>query len=99
MVGQAGGMLLTKTAVVTGLTKGLSQGLARWRKPLATQVAPAKPAHLPARWQLQQPVQFCWRRRLYVAGPTGASGVTNPARVPLDQPSSSASRRIDRSSE
>ena len=36
MVGQAGGMLLTKTAVVTGLAHGLSKALARWRKPFAT---------------------------------------------------------------
>ena len=36
VVGQAGGMLLTKTAVVTGLTVGLSRALARWRKPFAT---------------------------------------------------------------
>jgi len=35
-VGQAGGMLLTKTAVVTGLTHGLSAALGRWRKPFAT---------------------------------------------------------------
>jgi len=36
VVGQAGGMLLSRTAVVTGLTQGLSQALARWRKPFAT---------------------------------------------------------------
>jgi hypothetical protein len=36
VVGQAGGMLLTKTAVVTGLTHGLSKALAPWRKPFAT---------------------------------------------------------------
>ncbi|MGB2765546.1 MAG: transposase, partial [Propionicimonas sp.] len=36
VVGQAGGMLLTRTAVVTGLATGLSRALARWRKPLAT---------------------------------------------------------------
>ena len=36
MVGQAGGLLLTKTAVVTGLTHDLSKALARWRKPFAT---------------------------------------------------------------
>lgn len=36
MVGHAGGMLLTRTAVVTGLTAALSQALARWRKPFAT---------------------------------------------------------------
>ena len=36
VVGQAGGMLLTKTAVVTGLTQGLSKALAPWRKPFAT---------------------------------------------------------------
>ncbi|MFZ1283131.1 MAG: IS1380 family transposase [Propionicimonas sp.] len=36
VVGQAGGMLLTKTAVVTGLTRGLSTALAPWRKPFAT---------------------------------------------------------------
>nr|NLI49505.1 IS1380 family transposase [Propionibacterium sp.] len=36
VVGQAGGMLLTKTAVVTGLTHGLSAALGRWRKPFAT---------------------------------------------------------------
>ena len=29
-------MLLTKTAVVTGLTRGLSQALAPWRKPFAS---------------------------------------------------------------
>lgn len=36
VVGHAGGMLLTKTAVLTGLTQGLSTALARWRKPFAT---------------------------------------------------------------
>ena len=36
VVGHAGGMLLTKTAAVTGLTGELSKVLARWRKPLAT---------------------------------------------------------------
>ncbi|MBK8459248.1 MAG: IS1380 family transposase [Micropruina sp.] len=36
VVGQAGGLLLTKTAVVTGLTRGLSTALSRWRKPFAT---------------------------------------------------------------
>ena len=36
MVGHAGGMLLTRTAVVTGLTQGLSKALAPWRKPFAT---------------------------------------------------------------
>ena len=36
MVGHAGGMLLTKTAVVTGLARGLSKALAPWRKPFAT---------------------------------------------------------------
>ena len=36
VVGQAGGMLLTRTAVVTGLTHGLSKALAPWRKPFAT---------------------------------------------------------------
>ncbi len=36
VVGHAGGMLLTKTALVTGLTHGLSKALARWRKPFAT---------------------------------------------------------------
>ncbi len=36
VVGQAGGLLLTKTAVVTGLTQGLSMALGRWRKPFAT---------------------------------------------------------------
>ena len=36
VVGQAGGMLLTKTAVVTGLTHGWSKSLGRWRKPFAT---------------------------------------------------------------
>ena len=35
VVGQAGGMLLTRTAVVSGLTAGLSRALAGWRKPLA----------------------------------------------------------------
>ena len=35
VVGQAGGMLLTRTAVVSGLAAGLSQSLSRWRKPLA----------------------------------------------------------------
>lgn len=34
MVGQAGGMLLIRTAVVTGLARGLSKALAPWR-PLA----------------------------------------------------------------
>ena len=36
VVGHAGGMLLTRTAVVTGLTHGLSTALAPWRKPFAT---------------------------------------------------------------
>lgn len=36
VVGQAGGMLLTRTALVSGLADGLSRGLSRWRKPLAT---------------------------------------------------------------
>ncbi|MGB7962222.1 MAG: IS1380 family transposase [Propionicimonas sp.] len=36
VVGHAGGLLLTRTAVVTGLTHGLSQALAPWRKPFAT---------------------------------------------------------------
>lgn len=35
VVGQAGGMLLTRTAVVSGLAVGLSRALARWRKPFA----------------------------------------------------------------
>ena len=35
-MGHAGGLLLTKTAVVTGLTQGLSAALMRWRKPFAT---------------------------------------------------------------
>lgn len=30
VVGQAGGMLLTKTALVTGLVAGLSEALAPW---------------------------------------------------------------------
>jgi Transposase DDE domain group 1 len=34
-VGQAGGVLLTRTVAVTGLDRALSAGLARWRKPLA----------------------------------------------------------------
>jgi hypothetical protein len=34
-VGQAGGVLLTRTVDVTGLGKALSAGLARWRKPFA----------------------------------------------------------------
>lgn len=33
--GSAGGVLLTKTAEVTGLTGALREGLARWRKPTA----------------------------------------------------------------
>lgn len=36
MVGQAGGLLLTRTAVVSGLTQGLSTALTPWRKPFAT---------------------------------------------------------------
>ena len=36
VVGHAGGMLLTKTALVTGLTRGLSKALMGWRKPFAT---------------------------------------------------------------
>ena len=36
VVGHAGGMLLTRTTVVTGLTHGLSTALAPWRKPFAT---------------------------------------------------------------
>ncbi len=35
-VGQAGGVLLTETLRVSGLDRGLSSALARWRKPLAT---------------------------------------------------------------
>ena len=35
VVGHAGGMLLTRTAVVSGLAVGLSRALSRWRKPLA----------------------------------------------------------------
>ena len=35
VVGQAGGMLLTRTALVSGLAAGLSRALAGWRKPLA----------------------------------------------------------------
>ncbi len=34
-MGQAGGMLLTRTAQVTGLAAGLSRALASWRRPLA----------------------------------------------------------------
>jgi len=34
-VGQAGGILLTRAAEITGLTTGLRGGLSRWRKPLA----------------------------------------------------------------
>ena len=34
-VGQAGGVLLTRTVTATGLDRALSAGLARWRKPLA----------------------------------------------------------------
>ncbi|MHB1009849.1 MAG: IS1380 family transposase [Propionibacteriaceae bacterium] len=34
-VGQAGGVLLTRTVTVTGLDRALSAGLARWRKRLA----------------------------------------------------------------
>lgn len=35
VVGQAGGMLLTRTALVSGLAAGLSRVLSPWRKPLA----------------------------------------------------------------
>ncbi len=35
VVGQAGGMLLTRTALVSGLAAGLSGALLPWRKPLA----------------------------------------------------------------
>ncbi len=35
VVGQAGGMLLTRTALVSGLAAGLSRVLLPWRKPLA----------------------------------------------------------------
>ena len=35
LVGQAGGMLLTRTALVSGLAAGLSRALLPWRKPLA----------------------------------------------------------------
>lgn len=35
VVGHAGGMLLTRTAVVTGLARGLSRALSPWRKRLA----------------------------------------------------------------
>src|SRR5664280_98390 len=34
-IGQAGGVLLTRTVTATGLDRHLSAGLARWRKPLA----------------------------------------------------------------
>ena len=34
-IGQAGGVLLTRTVTVTGLDRALSAGLVRWRKPLA----------------------------------------------------------------
>ena len=34
-VGQAGGVLLTRTVAATGLDRLLSRALARWRKPLA----------------------------------------------------------------
>ncbi len=34
-VGQAGGVLLTRTVTATGLDRHLSAGLVRWRKPLA----------------------------------------------------------------
>src|SRR5665811_1879218 len=34
-VGQAGGVLLTRTVTATGLDRSLSVALARWRKPLA----------------------------------------------------------------
>lgn len=34
-VGQAGGVLLTETARVTGLDRAVSAALAPWRKPLA----------------------------------------------------------------
>jgi len=34
-VGQAGGVLLTRTVTATGLDRALSAALARWRKPLA----------------------------------------------------------------
>ncbi len=34
-VGQAGGVLLTRTVTATGLDRALSAGLVRWRKPLA----------------------------------------------------------------
>jgi Transposase DDE domain group 1 len=34
-VGQAGGVLLTRTVTATGLDRHLSAGLSRWRKPLA----------------------------------------------------------------
>jgi Transposase DDE domain group 1 len=33
-VGQAGGLLLTKTIRATGLDQGLGEGLSRWRKPM-----------------------------------------------------------------
>ena len=35
VVGQAGGMLLTRTALVSGLAGGLSRALSPWRKPFA----------------------------------------------------------------
>ena len=34
-IGQAGGVLLTRTVTATGLDRSLSAGLAGWRKPLA----------------------------------------------------------------
>ena len=34
-IGQAGGVLLTRTVTATGLDRHLSAGLSRWRKPLA----------------------------------------------------------------
>lgn len=35
VVGQAGGMLLTRAALISGLAAGLSRALSAWRKPLA----------------------------------------------------------------
>ena len=51
-VGQAGGVLLTRTVEASGLGLVLSQALGLWRKPLAK--------HDPARCCWTWPCHWCW---------------------------------------
>ena len=45
LVSQAGAVLLWETMRVTGLGRGLSTGLDRWRAPRATSPPPARSCH------------------------------------------------------